>query len=196
MKTMMIVIAVFAATATSRDATLSRTPADSTAAGAAAAEKAARVVGAASMVHSGAIGARRLRDSVESRLAVANTHIRFLAVDLVIDSKEHPLAVYQVEFTASPGVTIVGLEGGGHDPFREAPYFDPAAIQHERVIVAAFSTAGADKLPRGKVRVATIHLQVTGDADPRFNLKPSVIATIDGKAIDATATVETKRTQS
>jgi len=119
--------------------------------------------------------------------------IRFLSVDLVIDSKDHPLAVYQLEFTASKDVTIVGIEGGAHEAFRAAPYFDPAAIQQERVIVAAFNTAGADKLPRGKTRVATLHLQVTADGEPQFQLKPSVIATIDGKAIEATATVETRR---
>ena len=124
-------------------------------------------------------------------LVAAN--IRFLSVDLIIDSKDQPLAVYQLDFTASQGVTIVGIEGGAHEAFKNPPYFDPAAIQHERVIIAAFSTAEAEKLPRGKTRVATIHLQITGDGEPTFELKPSVIATIDGKAIEASATVEPRR---
>ena len=37
--------------------------------------------------------------------------VRFLSVDVFIDAKDAPLAAYQLEFTASPGVKIVGIEG-------------------------------------------------------------------------------------
>lgn len=120
--------------------------------------------------------------------------VRFVAVDVMIDTKDKPLAVYQLEFTATKGdVKIAGIEGSSHEAFREPPHFDPQAMQQNRVIIAAFNTAAADKLPRGLIRIATIHLQVTGDIEPVFEVKPSVIATIDGKQIEAAVTVETKR---
>ena len=132
--------------------------------------------------------------------------VRFASVDLIIDTADQPLAVYQLEFTArtrgedaaavTKNVAIVGIEGGAHVAFNRPPYYDPAAIQGERVILAAFSTAEVASLPRGKVRVATIHLQITGDAEPEYHVKTSVTATFGGQKIDAAATVETKRTQS
>jgi hypothetical protein len=142
----------------------------------------------------------------EAKLAPVTAAVRFAAVDIVIDSADQPLAVYQLEFTAKTRgenaaasiktVAIVGIEGGPHAAFNQPPYYDPAAIQGERVIIAAFSTAEAANLPHGKVRVATIHLQITGDAEPEYQVKTAVTATFGGKTIDAAATVETKRTQS
>ena len=127
----------------------------------------------------------------------AQNDVRFISVDLFIDTKDQPLAVYQLEFSATKDlVKIVGLEGSSHEAFREAPHFDPSALQQERIILAAFNTAAADKLPRGKTRIATIHLQVTGENDPVSRVKSSIIATIDGKPIEAALTAEIRRTQS
>src|SRR5512140_2968924 len=76
---------------------------------------------------------------------------RFGAVDIYVDSGSTPLAAYQLEFTATNGVAkIVGIEGGEHTAFRQPPFYDPKAIQHERVILAGFSTADAAGLPIGK----------------------------------------------
>lgn len=123
--------------------------------------------------------------------------IRFVSVDLFIDTKDQPLAVYQLEFSATKDlVKIVGVEGSSHEAFRDAPHFDPLALQQERIILAAFNTAAAEKLPRGKTRIATIHLQVTGENDPVSQVKSSIIATIDGKPIEAALTAEIRRTQS
>ncbi len=150
-----------------------------------------------------------------STLVAAAAPIRFAAIDIIIDTKDQPLAVYQLEFAPADAadasrVTFVGIEGGEHEAFRAAPHYDPSAIQQERVIIGAFNTAEGDKLPRGKVKVATIHVQVTGapgapdaaGADdksppplPKFNVKLTVSATVDGKAIDATATTQVKGTQ-
>jgi hypothetical protein len=117
-------------------------------------------------------------------------------VDIYVDSKNAPLAAYQLEFSATNGVTkIVGIEGGDSAAFHEPPFYDAKAIQHERVIIAAFSTSSADKLPAGKTRIATIHLQIVGDATPQFELKLQVAANPDGGRISADATFEERKSE-
>jgi len=116
--------------------------------------------------------------------------IRFQAVDIFVDSTNQPLAAYQLEFTASANAKIVGVEGGEHAAFKEAPFYDVKAIQHERVIFGAFSTAKASKLPTGKTRVATIHLQITGDQPLRFEVKLKTAATVDGRKISTQASAK------
>ena len=121
-------------------------------------------------------------------------HGRFRAVDIYVDSKGAPLAAYQLEFSATNGVVkIVGVEGGEHPAFREAPFYDPKAIQQERVIIAAFSTASRDQLPAGKTRVATIHLQITGSEEARFELKLHTAGDAQGNRIQATASFEERK---
>ena len=121
--------------------------------------------------------------------------IRFQAVDIFVDSTNKPLAAYQLEFTASANAKIVGIEGGEHVAFKEAPFYDVKAIQHERVIIGAFSTAKADKLPSGKTRVATIHLQINGNQALRIEVKLKTAATVDGKKISAQANAEEQRNE-
>ena len=80
--------------------------------------------------------------------AIEEGRSRFGAVDIYVDSGSTPLAAYQLEFAATNGVAkIVGIEGGEHAAFRQPPFYDPKAIQHERVIIASFSTAPATDLP-------------------------------------------------
>jgi hypothetical protein len=119
--------------------------------------------------------------------------VRYRAVDVFIDSANQPLAAYQLEFTASDGAKIVGVEGGEHAAFKEPPFYDPKAIQHERVILGAFSTAAADTLPMGKTRVATIHLQTTGDGTPRFQARLTAAATANGRKISAQASANERQ---
>jgi hypothetical protein len=115
--------------------------------------------------------------------------VRFRAVEIWLDTKDEPLAAYQIEF--KPGdafrddVKIVGIEAGAHEQFANPPYYDPAAMQQERVIIAAFSTARAETLPRGRTRIATIHVQIAGEAEPEFVTQATALATTDGRAIDA-----------
>jgi hypothetical protein len=123
--------------------------------------------------------------------ATEESRSRFRAVDIYLDAKGTPLAAYQLEFTVTNVVAkIVGIEGGGHPAFHAPPFYDPKAIQQERVILAAFSTEAAEKLPSGKTRVATIHLQTFGDAEIRFELKLQAAADPEGKKITATANCE------
>ena len=117
--------------------------------------------------------------------------VRFAAVDLFVDAADRPLAAYQLEFEAAAGrVKIVGVEGGQHAAFKQAPYYDPQAMQRERVILAAFSTAAAAELPIGRTRVATIHVQISGDVEPRYAVKLVTSATAEGAEAKATISIE------
>jgi hypothetical protein len=120
--------------------------------------------------------------------------VRFSAVDIFIDSDRTPLAAWQFEFAATNGnAKIVGIEGGDHEAFRRPPFYDPKAMQHERVILAAFNTDSGDKLPSGKKRVATIHLQIVGSQAPGFELKLQAAADSNGNKIPVTATFEERK---
>jgi hypothetical protein len=85
-------------------------------------------------------------------------------------------------------VKIVGVEGGAHPAFREAPYYDPAALMNERIVIAAFHT-GRD-LPTGRTRIATIHLQIPGDADPQYELNLTTAADAAGERLPVRITLE------
>ena len=120
--------------------------------------------------------------------------VRFHTVDVFVDSTNSALAAYQLEFTVTSGnAKIVGIEGGEHPVFADAPFYDPKAIQQERVILAAFSTQSADKLPAGKTRVATIHLQISGTNELKFETMLTTAATSDGNKIAATISATEKR---
>ena len=115
--------------------------------------------------------------------------VRFAPLDVYIDANGAALAAYQFELVAEAGqVAIVGIEGGEHAAFKEAPYYDPAALARDRVIIAAFSTDRI--LPRGRTRVARVHLQITGEVAPEYSIKLIVAASGDGKEIPATVTFE------
>jgi hypothetical protein len=114
---------------------------------------------------------------------------RFSAVDIVVDSGDKPLAAYQFELTAKSGAfKIVGVEGGEHAAFARPPYYDPAALSRDRIIIAAFNI-GRD-LPKGKTRVARIHVRISGNEDPQYDVKLVVAAASDGSRISAVATSE------
>ena len=80
-------------------------------------------------------------------------------------------------------IKIVGIEGGEHEAFKEAPYYDPAALANDRIIIAAFNTG--PELPKEQTRIATVHLQIIGDIEPEYELKLVVAADENGKEIPA-----------
>jgi len=126
--------------------------------------------------------------------AAEEGRVRFCAVDIYVDSHNTPLAAYQLEFSATNGVAeIVGIEGGEPLAFREAPFYDPKAIQHDRVIIASFNTAPANQLPSGRTRIATIHLQTTGTHQPAFELKLQTAADSRGNRISAESSFEKRK---
>jgi len=113
------------------------------------------------------------------------TKVRFVPLAVYIDPQGRPLAAYQFEMKAIAGhVKIVGVEGGEHPAFKKPPYYDPAALAQDRIIIAAFSTN--QELPRAKTRVAFVHLQVSGDVDPRYELTLTVAAEGNSQQIKAT----------
>jgi hypothetical protein len=118
----------------------------------------------------------------------AQPAMRFAYVDVLIDAGEQPLAAYQFELSAAQGeIKIVGVEGGEHPAFADPPYYDPKALQKDRIIIAAFDTTA--ELPTGKTRVARVHLVIMGDAQPQYRIDLHVAADADGAEISATATV-------
>jgi len=113
---------------------------------------------------------------------------RFLVVDVLVDSGAEPLAAYQLTIAARGGqAKIVGIEGGEGTAFQQPPYYDAKAIQRERAILAAFQTLPESQLPRGKVRVATVHWQVKGAVQPEFVVQLQTAAGADGHPIRARA---------
>ncbi len=118
---------------------------------------------------------------------------RFSYVDVFVDSGARPLAAYQVELVGhvdGGSVKIVGVEGGESAAFRDAPYYDPAAMQGERVVIGALSTLPAGDLPSGKVRIARVHVMVSGggNSETTYELKLVTAAGVDAERIDAHAT--------
>jgi hypothetical protein len=123
-----------------------------------------------------------LAKRLEPDYSTAQPGVHFAPLHIYIDSGSKSLAAYQFELKASAGqIKIVGVEGGSPEAFKEAPYYDPAALQNDRIIIAAFSTAG--NLPKGRTRVATLHLQIIGEIEPQYELKLIVAADADGNEI-------------
>jgi hypothetical protein len=115
--------------------------------------------------------------------------VRFAPLHIYLDSGSKSLAAYQFELKAVAGrIKIVGVEGGQHAAFKDAPYYDPAALANDRIIIAAFNTGS--ELPKGRTRIATIHLQIIGDAEPDYELKLAVAADADAKEIPAEISFE------
>ena len=115
--------------------------------------------------------------------------VRFAPLHIYLDSGSQALAAFQFELKATAGqIKIVGVEGGQHPAFQEPPYYDPAALANDRIIIAAFNT-GSD-LPEGRTRVATIHLQIIGEAEPEYELELTVAADTDGSQFPAEITFE------
>jgi len=122
--------------------------------------------------------------------------VRFHAVKVFIDSHDQPLAAYQIDLKSPPGTRIVGIEGGVSPAFSEPPHYDPRAIQSERVILGAFSTLPQQQLPKGRTRVATIHLQSERDAVPEFEVQAATAANAKGGKVEIQTTVEESKGES
>ena len=138
-----------------------------------------------------------LAQQSEQDYSTAQSGVRFAPLHIYLDSGNSSLAAYQFEVRAvrepplqpaAGQIKIVGVEGGQHKAFKEAPYYDPAALAKDRIIIAAFSTGG--DLPKGRTRIATIHLQIIGDAEPEYELKLAVAGDANGKEIPAEITFE------
>jgi hypothetical protein len=126
-----------------------------------------------------------LAQQSEQDITTVQPSVRFAPLHIYLDSGSRPLAAFQFELKAAAGqIKIVGVEGGQHAAFKEAPYYDKAALyKSNRIIIAAFNTGR--ELPKGRTRIATIHLQIIGDAEPDYELKLTVAADANAKEIPA-----------
>ena len=127
--------------------------------------------------------------------ATGGTQVRFVPVAVFLDSPE-PVAAWQFELKdRNASMKVVGVENGGSDAFQRAPYYDKKAVTRgdaDRIVVADYSLAEASELPSGRVRVATVHLMLDGEADYELNLVTANAA--DGRPIEK-ATVSLHETQ-
>ena len=120
--------------------------------------------------------------------APANSRITFVPVHVYIDPHGKPLACYQVRIVATAGdVKLVGIEGGDSAAFNKAPYYDPRALQGNRVVLGAYSLDG--DLPSHNTRVATLMVRVAGDVAPVYEATLAVAGTSDATEIDATVSL-------
>jgi len=109
--------------------------------------------------------------------------MRFRALDVIIDTGGRPLAAWQIEIRGEDGASkIVGVEGGEPAPFAGAPYYDPAALQGGRIIIAAFTTD--ENPPAGKIRVARLHLAEPGGDQLNYSARILAAATRGGERIE------------
>jgi len=110
--------------------------------------------------------------------------VRFRPIDVFVDAGDAPLAAYQVEIaSSSPDARIVGVEGGESQQYAAAPYYDPAALQGGRIIIAAFTTEAEP--PSGRTRVARIHMQEAAGAEPAYTARLMAAAAPGGGGIEA-----------
>ena len=120
---------------------------------------------------------------------------RFAAIDVYLTSTE-PVAAWQFEFSSRNG-RIVGVENGESEAFGGTPYYDREAVQlgtADRIVVADYSLAEPDGLPSGRIRIATLHLVLSGsDSDPEFDLGLITAVTHDGGTIDASIGLDPRK---
>lgn len=129
------------------------------------------------------------QDSASSKPSVT-----FRMVDIFADPQGSPLAAYQVDFSITGGsAKIAGIEGGAHPAFSIPPFYDPQALQSNRIVLAAFNTASSDKLPAAKTRVATLHLRVVGDEALHFSIKAVTAGTVDGRKMNVLVTFQERK---
>ncbi len=113
----------------------------------------------------------------------------FIAIDVCVDPLGRSLGAYQLDIIAPDGaVQLVGIEGGSHPAFHEPPFYDSAALNTGRVIIAAFSTG--PQLPRSKTRVATLHLRLAGELEPDLQVRLEVATSADGSEIPVKVNLE------
>ena len=112
----------------------------------------------------------------------------FVAVDVVLQS-DAPIAAWQFEFGSEyDAIQIVGVEQGDSAAFGDAPYYDREAVRQgtaDHIIVADYSLANEDELPRGGFRLATLHLMISGALTQEFEITLITAVNAGGERVDA-----------
>lgn len=119
--------------------------------------------------------------------------VRFAALDIHLESAE-PVAAWQFELSESSGrMRVVGVENGDSPAFAKAPYYDRKAVSDgraDRVIVADFTLRPAAELLAGRVRIATVHVHLTGDSEPDYVLRLVAAGNARGEPVPASIHLE------
>ncbi len=139
----------------------------------------------------GAVLMSALAPPVPERAAVTRgaPPMRFVAVDVLIDSDSVRLGAWQIEYEGSVGadadgrVMLVGVEGGEHPAYTRAPHYDPAALSGGRIVIAAYTTA--DDAPSGVTRVARLHLSIPQGGEFVHGVRLIAAGDSDGDRIEA-----------
>lgn len=103
-------------------------------------------------------------------LGPTKPQVAFRAYDIWVDAGDAPVAAWQLECSPLNG-ELVGVEGGAAPAFRDAPRYDPAALQRKSgacLILAALSDPAEDA-PRGRFRAARLHLRT--NASPNSDIE-------------------------
>ena len=134
------------------------------------------------------LGASLIGAVVAALSQSVETDTRFTTLDIYVESTE-PLAAWQFEVREASGrMRVVGVENGETAAFGEAPYYDLTAVAQgaaDRVVVADYSMLPATELPTGRNRLATIHIQLEGTAEPDYVLNLMAAGGADGEPIQA-----------
>ncbi len=116
------------------------------------------------------------------------TKVRFVALDVHLESAE-PVAAWQFELSEAGGrMRVVGVENGDSPAFARAPYYDRKAVSDgraDRIIVADFTLRPGSELPVGRVRIATVHVRLTGAGEPDYVLRLVTAGNAEGEPVSA-----------
>jgi hypothetical protein len=106
------------------------------------------------------------------------------------------LAAYQLKISdEKAAVKILSVEGGEHASFAQPPNFDGKAIQSDVIKIAAFSLDAREKLPSGRVRVASLHVEIGPGLTPDWKAVVETAAGPGGTKISAAVSISKRGNQ-
>lgn len=113
----------------------------------------------------------------------------FGTIVVTLDPAGRELAGWQLraDFGKSDA-RIVGVEGGEHPAWAEAPHYDPRALNGGEIVLAAL--AADTELPTGPTVVAVIHVEHDRSGLPPLEISEVVAVGSDGSEITVTVTQE------
>jgi hypothetical protein len=89
------------------------------------------------------------------------TAAEFAVYDIFLDPDGNSLAAYQIKiWDRNAAIKIISVEGGEHTAFKDAPFFDPKAIQRNIIKLASFRVGTTETLPKSKTRIASLHVEI------------------------------------
>ena len=125
-----------------------------------------------------------------SCLSGAGNAAELTVYDVYLDPVGEPLAAYQVWIgDEQQTAKIIRVEGGEHPAFKEPPFHDTQALQTSVIKLAAFALEPAEKLPKTKTRIASLHVRSEEGKPPNFTIRLEASAAPGGRKIAANASI-------